>query len=144
MGDNFHAQCAQHRFDGNRLGLGAHQDNARARMRLGSGHRRGGSVQYAYGDVVLVVHRIGNARHAAGKEGGIAYERKSLLTRLYHAKALCHCNARAHAQARVDSVQGLCIAQRIAADIAAENAVAWLLQRGLHRVECATMWATWT
>ena len=125
MGDNFHAQCAQHR------------------MSLRSGHRRSGIVQYAYRDVVLVVHRIGNARHAAGKKGGIAYERKGLLTRLYHAKALCHRNARTHAQASVDSVQGLCIAQRIAADIAAENTVAWLFQRGLHRVECATMWATW-
>ena len=117
MGDNLHAQCAQHRFDGNRLGLGAHQGNARARMRLRSGHRRGGIVQYAYRDVVLVVHRIGNARHAAGKKGGIAYERKGLLTRLYHAKALCHRNARAHAQASIDGVQGLRITQRIAADI---------------------------
>ena len=88
---------------------------------------------------MLVVHRIGNARHAAGEEGGIAYERKGLLTRLYHTKALRHRNARAHAQASVDSVQGLRIAQRIAADVAAENAIAWLPQRGLHRIECTTM-----
>lgn len=103
------------------------------------GHRRGGIVQHAYRDVVLVVHRIGNARHATGEESGIAHERKSLLARLHDAEALRHCDTRTHAQASIDGVQRLRVAQRITADIAAENTITWLLQGRLYRIERATM-----
>ncbi len=137
--DNGDAQRTQNSLDADGLRLRPHQRDACSRVRLRTGHGGGGVVQHAHRDVVLVVHRVGDARHATGEEGGIAHEGECLLARLDHRKALGNRDARAHAQAGVHRIKRLGVAQRVAADVAAEDAVAGLAQGGFHRIERAAM-----
>ena len=140
MHDAIEADGLQHARDGDGLALRPHERDAGAGMRLRAGHGRGGVVQHAHGDVVAVVHGVHQARQPAGEERGVAHERQRLLVRLGHGEALRHRDARAHAQAGVHGVQRHRVAQRVAADVAAQHG-GRLPQRALHRVEAAAMGA---
>ena len=79
-----------------------HQRDARTRMGLRTRHGSGGVVQHHQGNVMAVVHRISNTRHAAGEKGGIAHKRHGFAIRINCSDPLGNRDARAHAQARIN------------------------------------------
>ena len=136
--DVLDAEAVQHFLNHNGTPPLAHERDARAGVRLAAGHGRGGVVQNGEGDVVAVVHGIGDAGHGAGEERGVAHEGHLLLVRLGHREALSHGDARAHAQAGVHGIKWLGVAERVAADIAAQHRLA-SAERLLHGIEAAAV-----
>ena len=94
--DAFHAKCLEDAFDRKRRAFRPHERVARARMRLPARHGRGGIIEHAHRDVVLVVYGIGNARDAAREKRRIAHESKLFRRRVGNAEALRHRDTRAH------------------------------------------------
>ncbi len=140
--DAFHAQRLEDAFDRKRRAFRPHERVARARMRLPARHGRGGIVEHAHRDVVLVVYGIGNARDAAREKRRIAHESKLFRRRVGNAEALRHRDARAHTQTGIHGIERLGIAQGVTADIARKDtANAHFLERLLACVKRTTMGA---
>ena len=140
--DAFHAKRLEDAFDRKRRAFRPHERVARTRMRLPARHGRGGIVEHAHRDVVLVVYGIGNARDAAREKRRIAHESKLFRRRVGNAEALRHRDARAHTQTGIHSIERLGIAQGVTADIARKDtANAHFLERLLACVKRTTMGA---
>ena len=109
---------------------------------MGLRPRHGGRrvVEYANSDVMAVVDRICDTREAACEERRVTDEGKLLLVGLHDGESLSHGDSRTHAQARIDRIERLCVAERIAPDIAAKHG-GGLPQRALHRVEATPVGA---
>ena len=89
---------------------------------------------------MAVVNRVRDAREAAREERRVADEGELLLIGLHDGESLSHGDSRTHAQARIDRIERLRVAERVASDIAAEHG-GGLPQRALHRVEAAPVGA---
>ena len=122
--DHLEADGAQHPLDGDLLDHLAHHGAAGAGMRLMAGHGGGGVVEDAHGEVGLVVEGVHHTRDAAREERGVAHEGEARRIGLGAVDALRDGDAGAHAEARVDHVERARVAQRVAADIAAEDGLA--------------------
>ena len=93
-------------------------------MRLVAGHGGGGVIEHDEREFRLVVNGVDDAGQGGGKERGIADEGKAGAVRFEMADALGDAETRAHAQAGIHHVQRHGVAQRVAADIPAEDGFA--------------------
>ena len=84
-------------------------------------HCRGGVVKHDKYYIRPVVHGVHNTRDARGKECRIADEGEIQRVRLYAVYALSDGNVCAHAEAGIDHIKGLGVAQRVAADVSRIN-----------------------
>ena len=136
MNDAFHTERLKHRLDADRLAMRAHKRHAGPRVGLRSRHGGRRVIKHANSDVVTVVNCVRDAREAACEERRVADEGKLLLVGLHDGESLSHGDSRTHAQARIDRIERLRVAERVASDIAAEHGRG-LPQRALHRVEAS-------
>ena len=136
MDNAFHTERLKHRLDADRLAMRAHKRHTGPRVGLRPRHGGRRVIEHANSDVVAVVNRVRDAREAAREERRVADEGKLLLIGLHDGESLSHGDSRTHAQARIDRIERLRVAERVASDIAAEHGRG-LPQRALHRVEAS-------
>ena len=113
--------AAQDIFNADFFNHFAHHGAAGTWMRLMAGHRGGGIVQHHQSEFRLVVDGIHDTGQGRGEECGIPDKRKAGTVRLQMADALGDTEAGAHAQAGIHHVQRNGIAERVTADIPAED-----------------------
>ena len=142
--DVFIAEGVQHVLDldrGRDLSL---QRIAGAGVVLVAGHAGDVVVEHDGDDRALVVQNLGRAGHAGVEEGRVAHDAEDLFLLARRSKSLGHAHrdgeAAAHAHAGVHRAQRRGAAERIAADIAADDEVFALR----HRVEEAAVRAAGT
>ena len=112
-------------------------------MRLVARHGRRRVVEDADREVRLIVDTVDDARDRRGEERRIADEGKALHTGRHSADALRDIDACPHAEAGVDHVERHGIAERVAANVAAENTLL-PLHRALDRIERSAVRAAGT
>ena len=141
MVDMVETVCVEHALDGKRRVLRPHERLTSTRMRLRARHGRRRIIEHHDRDIMPVVRRIGQACHTTSEEGGIAHISDGLLAGVDSREPLRHRNASAHAQAGIDHLERLGVAERIAADVAAHDSRRFA-ERLLDGVEAAPVRAT--
>ena len=98
-----------------------HEGASRAGVRLLAGHGRRRVVEHAQDELVAVVDGVHDTRDAACEKGRVAHEAEGQGLGVGAGDALGHGEAGAHAHAGVDHLERRGVAQRVAADVAAEG-----------------------
>ena len=94
-------------------------------MRLLAGHGCRRVVEHAQDELVAVVDGVHDARDAACKKGRVAHEAEGQGLGVGAGDALGHGESGTHAHAGVDHLERRGVAQRVAADVAAEGCLAF-------------------